>query len=239
MKMYLFSITGLFSLIFQVCVCYGLYVSSISQSTQLRDETIISKGAESLSQIEFRKPDDRLELFVRKLQGYINETAFDIEKFEDDIKTLQKQLLDIDIEIQVEEILKDHSEDENSLESRTYANKKTLSDKLRFAKFMLQAMSDSLHEINLLKSEESLVHHLLCSLILLNIRLLRLRNSHGAPDSSVPGYTEAISLSYQYLRMWRQTYQGLSEVPLRVSRKFAIHLIQAENTLQVLARYVS
>ncbi|KAM9902195.1 hypothetical protein OXX69_008420 [Metschnikowia pulcherrima] len=180
--------------------------------------------------------DTRLSSFVSRLKSYVNETSFDTDKFKLDVSQLRKELAEIDISMQIEEIMDHYSNDGTFVATKDWKQNEKTADELRFAKYMLRAMSDSVQDLHFSDGENSLGHHLLRCLTQLNIRLLLLRDCQGIPDPSIPGYGEMVFIQGQYLKVWKDTYTKLAYVPPGLNHKLMKYFVQAENTLKVLAR---
>ncbi|KAM9903290.1 hypothetical protein OXX69_007986 [Metschnikowia pulcherrima] len=73
---------------------------------------------------------------------------------------------------------------------------------------------------------------LLRSIIRLNLYLLSLHDSSGAP--SIVGHENALSRSQAFLKIWGNLFQKLTDLPLGMKFLFESHYLRAQNTISYL-----
>ncbi|KAM9933450.1 hypothetical protein OXX80_006933 [Metschnikowia pulcherrima] len=78
---------------------------------------------------------------------------------------------------------------------------------------------------------------LLRSIIKLNLYLLSLHDSSGAP--SIVGHENTLSRSHAFLKVWGNLFQKLTNLPLGMKFLFESHYLRAQNTISYLAKSVS
>lgn len=78
---------------------------------------------------------------------------------------------------------------------------------------------------------------LLRSIIKLNLYLLSLHDSSGAP--LIVGHENTLSRSHAFLKVWGNLFQKLTDLPLGMKFLFESHYLRAQNTILYLEKSVS
>ncbi|KAM9887502.1 hypothetical protein OXX69_013305, partial [Metschnikowia pulcherrima] len=81
-------------------------------------------------------------------------------------------------------------------------------------------------------------HMLVYNAIELNVKVLMLFNSRGAPDASIPKYAEQVRTHLRSVYYWDMHFRGMESVTSEMQAMFEEHIGLAEVTLDMLAKYI-
>ena len=171
-------------------------------------------------EVKAEESQDLLDWYVVRLKGFIS-PEFAILRFERSLPDLEKELLDIDY------LAEDDARHVGAvLQQLTFANR------------MLGVMRDSCVKLRKYYKPDSPGHMLVYNAIELNVKVLMLFNSRGAPDASVPKYAEQVRTYLRSVYYWDMHFRGMESVTTEMQAMFEEHIGLAEVTLDMLAKYI-
>ncbi|GEQ71591.1 hypothetical protein JCM33374_g5276 [Metschnikowia sp. JCM 33374] len=170
---------------------------------------------------ESRIIKDILSSINQKMKSFIHETIFDGNGFENAAAQIQTWLTHIESWTTVATPY-----DEDSLAQ------------LYYTKQMFFIMLDSNERLKHYEGIPGAGNIVLWLLIDLNVRMLELLDVYGVPDPSIEGYAARVSSYGKVLSFVRDTFGKYREVVFGTHLTFQNQLVQAENGLKVLARYL-
>ncbi|QBM90011.1 hypothetical protein METSCH_E02490 [Metschnikowia aff. pulcherrima] len=165
--------------------------------------------------------DDIIERHIKHLKSFLNDTTFLATSFVEGADSLGRQ------HTYVQALAKDLA-----------PCIKSVSEKLRFAKHILEEMIESVQILSLYKPYHVLDHYLIRKIILLNLQLLALYDSQGQPDSWNPDYEDNVRFYLRQLDAWVKDLEHSPNRRLIMLLKFEGRYLQAKNSLAILEKHI-
>ncbi|KAM9903445.1 hypothetical protein OXX59_006497 [Metschnikowia pulcherrima] len=165
--------------------------------------------------------DDIIERHIKHLKSFLNDTTFLATSFVEGADSLGRQ------HTYVQALAKDLA-----------PCIKSVSEKLRFAKHILEEMIESAQFLSLHKPYHVLDHYLVRKIISLNLQLLALYDSQGQPDSWNPDYEDNVRYYSRQLDAWAKDLELSPNRRLIMLSKFEGRYLQAKRSLAVLQQHI-
>ncbi|GEQ68270.1 hypothetical protein JCM33374_g1937 [Metschnikowia sp. JCM 33374] len=162
--------------------------------------------------------EERLQTFIARLKSYILEPLFDIERFELEFTTLDKELADITRAAEKADPNKERSE------------------KLTFAQSLFEIMIESTHHLEHFAFRGPSDEHLVSVMIELNLGILTLFDSEGRPDIQIDGFSQKVERCNIAVKTWKYEFGKLTAPSFGAQMMFKIQATRAERNLKILER---
>ncbi|GEQ70312.1 hypothetical protein JCM33374_g3988 [Metschnikowia sp. JCM 33374] len=196
-------------------------VVSASQSSTANSAPTRECAAAVCFQIlnETAEAETRLNKFVGRLMSFLVDDGFDRVGFSMDSDNLSKEISSL----------------RQKVGMLPYSPK--LTQHLAFAKRVFREMMNankSLDFYSLAGPDQQLVR----SITSLNLRLFKLYNSEGNPDSGMKNYASKVARFKSVLNIWRGIFDDLEVVPFNVWIFFENQLSEVNKSIEVLERHI-
>lgn len=161
---------------------------------------------------------NRVQQFSKTLKSYIHENLFDVRGFEKQGYMLAHEISEI-----------------MALQTMIKPGNSELNDQISMARFMFQIMSESIEPLKYHECVLTAGHSLLWSAIDLDVRLLRLFNTHGEPDITADGFAIKVFLHQKELNRLKNSFRSVSFVPYGTSVMFHKRISHIADMLEFLS----
>lgn len=157
-----------------------------------------------------------VDLIIESFRSFIDETRFDVWRFEAQGQNLLKRL--------------------RHIENITHDNSDTLFvSKLNFAGYMFRIMGEAIELMKHYENVRTAGHGIVWSIIDLNVRLLTLFRTNGTPKVETENFAINVYVYSQHLLFLKSGFEKYEGVPFGTQVVFNAQLVRAEYTLKLLA----
>ncbi|KAM9925649.1 hypothetical protein OXX59_003735 [Metschnikowia pulcherrima] len=198
----------------------NLNADQLSGQSDTYEEMSISKSSEdecNQKRMEYNLRN-RIQQFSRTLKSYIHENLFDVRGFEKQGYMSAHEISEI-----------------MALHTMIKPGNSELNDQISMARFMFQIMSESIEPLKYHECVSTAGHSLLWSAIDLDVRLLRLFNTHGEPDIAADGFAIKVFLHQKELNRLRNSFKSVSLAPYGTSVMFHKRISHIADMLEFLS----
>ena len=178
---------------------------------------LVSKRADAV--YDGKHVEASLRQFMKWLKDYTIGTGFSFQEFNEDTEVLASRL----DEIEKQAMLSAPTED--------------LLAQVKYVRQMYQTMVDSLKVFDKYDSKKSEIYHSLTSIHMLNVGLLRLRNTHGEPDLAMSNYEGLVTTFHNCLKNTERDFRMhvREKAPWALRAIYEQQVMKAEDTLAELS----
>ncbi|GEQ69537.1 hypothetical protein JCM33374_g3209 [Metschnikowia sp. JCM 33374] len=173
-----------------------------------------------VSQTAILEITEMLDLVIARMQSFIHDQYFDSKAFETHATQLKLRLLDLG----------------SNAENMGYFT--DISGRLGFAKHTYSAMVEAARSLRQYIFGGSIEHHLLSSIIQLNVSLLALHDSQGVPDPTVGGFRSKVEYFTYITNHWAEIFKHVGNTDPVLQQRFQNKYTAVKNTLQFMSTYI-
>ncbi|GEQ72496.1 hypothetical protein JCM33374_g6183 [Metschnikowia sp. JCM 33374] len=189
---------------------------------------LIAKGRLSTLGVDVYRREDNdtqrvqraLEGYFSKLKSFLNETSFDVGRFECSRDSLKEELLVVSSSVK------------NAPSSENFSNQ------LTFIRRMFYVMANAIDPLKQFNKSGTQQHVWLYKIIELNVRLFGVQTSQGRLDVKLAGFQDKLLRFHHSVYFWSLRYKDLADLPEHMRLLFKSEADQAQKIIDSLMSQV-